>query len=66
MDEDQQLQIVMLNNLNRGCTTEQTQEFIDRCRRYHLNNPKILQVIDDQEVRHINSMYLELPEGVEA
>ncbi|WP_438497115.1 hypothetical protein [Paenibacillus sp. IHBB 3054] len=53
---------VMKDCFNRGCTPEQLQDFIDRCRRQHMDNLGMLRIIDDLEVRYITSM--DLPEGV--
>ena len=50
------------NCLDRGCTPEQLQDFIDRLRRQLMDYPEILRIIDDLEVRYITSM--NLPEGV--
>lgn len=57
------LATVFQNCLDRGCTPEQLQDFIDRCRRQHLDNQEMLRLIDDLEVRFITSMVL--PEEVE-
>lgn len=50
------------NCLDRDCTPEQMQDFIDRTRRQHMDNSEMLRIIDDLEVRFITS--LNLPEGV--
>ncbi|KAA1180661.1 hypothetical protein [Paenibacillus sp. B2(2019)] len=44
------------NCLDRGCTPEQLQDFIDRARRQHKDNPEMLRIIDDLEVRYITSL----------
>lgn len=56
------LAILFHNCLDRGCTPEQLQDFIDRARLQHCDNPETLRIIDDLEVRYITSM--DLPEGV--
>jgi hypothetical protein len=57
-----ELATLFQNCLDRGCTPEQLQDFIDRSRRQHMDNPAMLRIIDDLEVRYITSM--DLPEGV--
>ncbi|OKP94784.1 hypothetical protein [Paenibacillus sp. P32E] len=52
---------LMKNCFDRGCSVEQLQDFIDRTRRQHMDNPAMIQIIDDLEVRYITSM--NLPEG---
>ncbi|MEK3864749.1 hypothetical protein MKX34_11560 [Paenibacillus sp. FSL R5-0636] len=47
---------IFQNCLNRGCTPEQIQDFTDRTRRNWLNNPSMLALIDDLEVRYITSL----------
>lgn len=51
------------NCLDRDCTPEQLQDFVDRSRRQHMDNPGMIGIIDDLEVRYITS--LNLPEGAE-
>ncbi|OMD73318.1 hypothetical protein BSK48_05490 [Paenibacillus odorifer] len=50
------LATIFQNCLNRGCTTEQIQDFTDRTRRNWLDNPSMLALIDDLEVRYITSL----------
>jgi len=57
------LATVLRNCLDRGCSSEQMQDFIDRARLYNIDHPDMLALIDDLEVRYITS--LNLPEGVE-
>lgn len=44
------------NCLDRGCTPEQLQDFIDRVRIYNIDRPDMLALIDDSEVRYITSL----------
>ncbi|OME07902.1 MULTISPECIES: hypothetical protein [Paenibacillus] len=50
------LATIFQNCLNRGCTPEQIQDFADRTRRNWLDNPSMLALIDDLEVRYIASL----------
>ena len=56
MKEKHQFHEILKNCLNRGCTQEQLQDFIDRARLYNINRPDILQIIDDLEIRFITSL----------
>lgn len=47
---------VFQNCINRKCTLEQLQDFIDRCRRQHLDNPQMLQVIDGLEMKRSSDL----------
>jgi hypothetical protein len=50
------LKAVLRNCLDRGCTHEQLQGFIDRARLYNIDRPDMLPLIDDLEVRYITSL----------
>lgn len=47
--------IVLNNCIDRGCTPEQLQDFIDRARRQHMDNPEMVRIIDELEIRHLTS-----------
>ncbi|MEK4193228.1 MULTISPECIES: hypothetical protein [Paenibacillus] len=47
---------ILQNCLDRGCTPEQMQDFIDRARLYNIDRPDMLALIDDLEVRYITSL----------
>jgi hypothetical protein len=44
------------NCLDRGCTPEQLQDFVNRARNYNIARPDMLALIDDLEVRYITSL----------
>lgn len=50
------LNAVMQNCINRGCSPEQLQDFIDRARLYNIDRPEMIPLIDDLEVRYIASL----------
>lgn len=50
---------VIQNCIDRNCTPEQLQDFIDRARRQHMDNPEMLQIIDGLEMQHLVSADLE-------
>lgn len=50
------LNAVMQNSINRGCSPEQLQNFIDRARLYNIDRPELLPILDDLEVRYITSL----------
>lgn len=47
---------VLNNCIDRGCTSEQLQDFIDRTRQQHMDNPEMIRIIDDLEIKHITPM----------
>ncbi|MDH6371804.1 hypothetical protein M2444_003603 [Paenibacillus sp. PastF-3] len=57
------LDVILQNCLDRGCTRRQLQDFIDRARIYNNDRLNVLALIDDLEVRYITSF--DLLEGVE-
>lgn len=44
---------VFQNCINRNCSLEQLQDFIDRARRQHMDNPEMIRVIDELEAGNI-------------
>ncbi|MEK3969496.1 hypothetical protein [Paenibacillus sp. FSL H7-0323] len=51
-----ELNSIIQNCLNRGCTSEEIQDFIDRARLYNIEQPEMIPIIDDLEVRYIASL----------
>lgn len=50
------LDVILQNCLDRGCTRQQLQDFIDRARIYNNDRLNLLVLIDDLEVRYITSL----------
>jgi hypothetical protein len=57
------IQKALKNSLDRGVTQEQLQDFIDRARAYWMDNPEMIQFIDDMEVRYISSFEINERDG---
>ncbi len=56
MKEKHQLHLILKNCINRGCSPEQLQDFIDRARLYNIDRPEMIPLIDDLEVKYITSL----------
>jgi hypothetical protein len=50
------LTAIFQNCLERGCTPEQLQDFLDRARRQHMDNPEMIRIIDELEIINLTSV----------